>query len=109
MEPNIQFKDVTKEMIAEWKKQHGEDNLFKYDVEDKNGNPLHAICMKPTRRIISYSSAVSDDAMKSNKLLVDGCWLAGDEIIKTDDGLFLGLTQKLSSLYKPVVGELVKL
>ena len=98
---NIPAKSVTKEMIAEWKKKHGE--IFKIVVDGKT-----AFLKKPSRKNLSYAAATKD-LIKYNEIILNACWLAGDEEIKTDDELFLAVSGKLDGLIEVKEAELEKL
>ena len=94
---------LTKETIAELKKKHGE--LFKITVEDKS-----CILRKPTRKELSYASvAGKDDPLKFNEVLLNACWLAGDEELRSDDTLFLSVTSRMGELVEVKKAELEKL
>jgi hypothetical protein len=102
-EKNIAASAVTKEMIAEWKKKHGD--VFKIKVEEKE-----AYLKRPDRKTLAYaSSVVSSNPIKFSEILLNGCWLAGDEEIKTQDSLFLSASGKLGELIEVKESELVKL
>lgn len=95
--------DVTKEQIEAWKKEHGD--IFKISVEDK-------VCYlkRPSRKTLAYASSVATkDPIKFNEIILNGCWLAGDEEIKTNDTYFLGASAKLTDLIEVKEAELVKL
>ena len=47
--------------------------------------------------------------MKYNEILLNNCWIAGDEEIKKDDALFLGVSAKLADLIEVKEAELKKL
>lgn len=103
MEANIAAKDVTKEMIADWKKKHGD--VFKIEVDGKAG-----YLKKPDRKTLMYAtSVVSSNPLKFNEILLNSCWLGGDDEIKTDDTLFLSASSKLSDLVEIKESSLVKL
>lgn len=94
---------VTENQIKSWKKEHGE--VFRFDVGKK-------VCYlkKPSRNALSYASmAAQTDPLKYNEFILEDCWLAGDEEIKTDNGLFLSIGQKLPLLIEMVEVEMVKL
>lgn len=94
---------ITKEQIAEWKKKYG--TVFQLTVSGKTAY-LH----KPDRKTLSYASTVGQtDPLKFNKILLKGCWLGGDEEIKTDDDLFLAASGKLGELIQVKEAELKKL
>ncbi|MCO5290517.1 MAG: hypothetical protein M9959_02135 [Chitinophagaceae bacterium] len=106
-EKNIAASAVTKEMIAEWKKKHGD--VYVFTVTDDDGTEKKAWLRKPDRKLIGYSGSIQNNPIKSNEVLLNGCWLAGDEDIKTNDALFFGISNKLGELIKAKEGELVKL
>ncbi|MDR0726410.1 MAG: hypothetical protein LBF59_10455 [Prevotellaceae bacterium] len=95
--------EATKEQIAEWQKKHGD--IYCMKVEDR-------ICYlkKPSRKAIGYASmAGKDNPLKFNETLLNDCWLAGDEEIKTDDTLFLSVSARIGELIEIKNTELVKL
>jgi len=47
--------------------------------------------------------------MKFNEIMLNSCWIDGDEEIKTDDSLFLAASSKLAELIEVKEAELVKL
>jgi len=47
--------------------------------------------------------------MKFRELLVNNCWLGGDEQIRTVDKYFLGLTSRILALVEVVEGKLEKI
>lgn len=91
------------ELIKELKSKHGE--VFEIDVDGHK-----AYLKKPDRKTLSYASSVaSKDPIKFNEILLNGCWLAGDDRIKTDDSLFLSASQVLGTLVEVKEASLVKL
>jgi hypothetical protein len=96
-------KKPSKAKIEEWKKQYG--NVFRIEVDDKE-----CYLKKPTRKALSYSmQAGKESPIKSNEILLNECWLAGDEEIKTDDSLFLSVSAKLGEIIAIREAELEKL
>lgn len=94
---------VTKEQIADWKKKYGD--VFKISVDGK-------VCYlhKPDRKTLSYASSVGQkDPIKFNEIMIKNCWIAGDEEIKTDDSLFLAVSEKLADVVETKEAELEKL
>lgn len=95
--------EFTKERIAELKAQHGE--IFKITVEGKS-----CLLRKPTRKELSYASvAGKDNPLKFNEVILNACWLDGDEEIRTDDTLFLSVSAKIAELIEVKQAELEKL
>ena len=91
----------TKEQVKEWKAKHGE--LFEITVEDK-------ICIlhRPTRKDLSYASAVKDP-IKMSEVMLNALWVDGDEEIKEDDSLFLAAIQKMQDILEVKEAEIKKL
>ncbi|HOZ84534.1 MAG TPA: hypothetical protein PK191_03535 [Niabella sp.] len=103
MEENVATGAVTPKMIADWKAKHGD--VFKISVDGKE-----AYLKRPDRKTLSYaSSVVSSNPIKFNEIILNGCWLAGDEEIKTDDALFLSASGKIAELIEVKESVLVKL
>lgn len=91
----------TKEQIKEWKAKHGE--LFEITVEDKS-----CILHRPTRKDLSYASAVKDP-IKMSEVMLNALWVGGDEGIKEDDSLFLAAIQKMQDILEVKEAEIKKL
>ena len=94
---------ATDKQITTWKKEHGE--IFRIVVEDKA-----CYLKKPSRKALGYAAvAAKDNPMKYTEVLLDDCWLGGDEEIKTNDDLFLSVSPKIVELNDVKTAELVKL
>jgi len=94
---------VTKEQIQEWKKQY--KDVFVISVADKK-----AYLRTPDRKTLSYASTLATkDPLKFNEVILDNCWLGGDEEIKTNDELFLAVSSKLPDLIQIKEATLEKL
>lgn len=94
---------VTQEQINAWKNEFGD--VYKISVEDKD-----CYLKRPSRKTLAYASSVATkDPIKFNEIILNGSWIAGDEEIKTDDTLFLGVSAKLAEIIEVKEAELVKL
>ena len=94
---------VTKEQIQEWKKQY--KDIFVISVEDKK-----VYVRTPDRKTLSYASTLATkDPLRFNEVILENCWLGGDEEIKTDDSLFLAVSSKLPDLIQIKEATLEKL
>lgn len=94
---------ATPEQIEAWKQKHGD--VFAVTV----GNSV-CYLKRPTRKAISYASvAGKNDPLKFNEVLLNDCWIFGDERIKTDDSLFIGAAGKLAELIEVKEAEIKKL
>nr|DAM66901.1 MAG TPA: hypothetical protein [Bacteriophage sp.] len=94
---------VTKEQIQEWKQQY--KDIFVISVEDKK-----VYLRTPDRKTLSYASTLATkDPLRFNEVILENCWLGGDEEIKTDDSLFLTVSSKLPDLIQIKEATLEKL
>lgn len=94
---------VTEEQIKAWKEQHKDIYLITVD-----GRACYL--RRPTRKELSYAAtAGKSDPMKFNEVILNQCWLAGDEEIKTEDALFMGVSTKIAELVEIKEAELKKL
>ncbi len=94
---------ITKEQIQEWKKQY--KDIFVISVEDKK-----VYLRTPDRKTLSYASTLATkDPLKFNEVILNNCWLGGDEEIKTNDELFLAVSSKLPDLIQIKEATLEKL
>ena len=94
--------EATEKQIADWKKKHGE--VYKVTVDGKSCY-LH----KPDRKTLAYVSTAKDNPIRMSELMLNNCWIDGDEEIKTDDALLLGVVQQMGALISIKQAELVKL
>jgi|WetSurMetagenome_2_1015567.scaffolds.fasta_scaffold02807_13 hypothetical protein len=96
------------EQIDGWKKKHG--SVFEIEVKGLDGNIRRAYLKKPGRNELSYAGTVAGkDVMKFNQTILEGCWLGGDEDIKTDDELFLGACNVLDHIIETAEASIKKL
>ena len=95
--------DFTKEQIADFKAKHGE--IFKIKVDGKS-----CLLRKPNRKELGYASvAGKENPLKFNEVILNSCWLAGDEEIRTNDTLFLSASAKIAEIIEVMEAELEKL
>lgn len=89
--------------IQEWKEKHGD--VFQVSVDGHT-----AYLKKPTRKTLGAAAVIGKaDPMKYNEILLANCWLEGDEAIKTDDALFLGVSAQLAEMIEIKEAEIKKL
>ena len=94
---------ITQEQIDAWKAKYRD--IFKITVEDKV-----AYLKKPDRKVLAAATAASTtNPMKFNEVVLNNCWIGGDEDIKTEDSYFLGASAKLNELIEIKNAELEKL
>ncbi|KAA6346438.1 hypothetical protein EZS27_006088 [termite gut metagenome] len=98
-----EIKEITQQQIDEWKAKWG--SVYLVEIEEKK-----AYLRKPDRKALSAAAVVGkNDPIKYNEILLTNCWLGGDEVIKTDDSYFLGISGKLSEIIEIKEAELKKL
>jgi hypothetical protein len=94
---------ATKEQIEGWKTKHGD--VFRIQVEDQA-----CYLKKPGRKTLGYASlAAKENPLKFNEIILNDCWIDGDEAIRTDDALFLSVSSKIPELIEVKEAELEKL
>ncbi len=94
----------TEDQIKKWK------GLYRdvYKITTDSGKV--AYLRRPTRSDLSFAaSAGAQDPLKFNESILDSCWLAGDEEIKTNDGLFMGVSAQINNLIEIENSTLEKL
>jgi hypothetical protein len=93
----------TPEQIEAWKQKYGK--VFELDVDGKK-----AYLRKPDRKIIGFVTTVAKtNPIEMSELLLENCWLGGDEEIKTNDDMFLSAAGVLGELMQVKVAELKNL
>lgn len=99
----MEKQEVTQEQIDAWKKQYGD--IYAIKVDGKT-----AYLKKPDRKTLSFASVAGQkDPMKFNEIILENCFIGGDEEIKQDDSLFLAASAKIVELIEVKEAELVKL
>lgn len=93
---------ATSEQIENWKHKHS--SIYKVEVDGKV-----AYLKSPDRKTMKYVAQVANDPIRANEVLLENCWLGGDEVIQTDDQLFFGVSAKLNEIVKIKEAEISKL
>lgn len=87
----------TDKQISEYKKKFGTD-LHLIEVPD--GEETYSCILRaPTRQDLSYA-ATAKDPMKMSEVMIASLWVAGDEVIKERDDLFLAVVPALEQVLK---------
>lgn len=103
MEKNELKGQATAAEIAVWKREHG-------DVYQVTVGGSACYLKKPDRTTLKMVAAVGgSDPVRANEVLLENCWLGGDESVKTDDEKFFGVSAKLAELVTVKEAELKKL
>ena len=92
---------ITKEMVAAWKEKFGANKIALISVQKDENTTLHAFVRHPDIKILSAAGSVVDkDPIKSGIILFENCWLAGDDEIRNDDELKMGVITEINALFK---------
>jgi len=94
---------ATDEQIAMWKNLHRD--VWEVIATDK-------VCYlkRPDRKTLQAVSAIAEtDGDRSNQVLIESCWLGGDEEIKTNDIYFLEVVPALDPILDFGRAEIKKL
>ncbi len=94
---------ATEEKIAQWKALYRD--IYEIEVDG-------SVCYlkKPDRATMKAVASVgTGDPIRANEILLENCWLGGDDNIKTDDDKFFGVSSQLANLIEIKQAELKKL
>lgn len=95
--------EFTKEQIEQLKQKHGQ--IYKITVDNKS-----CLLRKPNRKELGYATmAGKDNPLKFNEVILNACWLDGDDEIRNDDTLFLSASAKIADIIEVKEAELEKL
>jgi len=91
------------QQIAAWKEKH--EKVYAYTADGKN-----CYLKKPDRVALGAAAVVGKtNPIKYNEILIENCWLGGDDCLKEEDKYFLGLSGKIAELVEIKEGELKEL
>lgn len=89
--------------IEEWKEKYGD--VYRVEVDGRT-----AYLKKPGRKALGAAAVIGkQDPMKYNEVLLNNCWIEGDEAIRQDDALFLGVSAQLAEIIEIKEATLKKL
>lgn len=113
--PATEFKtfEATPTQIAQWKKEYGDDNILKLTInpaqKDTKLNPAVCFVRKPTlTEMIMAEQTGQNSILQEGEILLQACWLGGDEIIKTSPEYTLQACYKAHGLIEKMVSTLEK-
>lgn len=90
------MKAVSKKQIEDWKIEHKTRAIHEIEIPEDG---LRCYLKSPTRKILSFAAASgAQDPLKFNEVILEKCWIAGDEDIKTDDVLFMSVNAQIASV-----------
>jgi len=96
--------EATPEQIEAWKREF--ETVFQYTLADNRV----AYFRTPTLQILDACKTLSGgSAMKFNELLMNNCWLGGDDELRKHDKYKMGIFEWLPDIIIKVEGRLEKL
>lgn len=114
------MKNPTKEQIQAWKDKHG--TVVRIDVPNitdngdeviKDGKDTYSGIFKDVdRRMLSLASKKSSglsDPIKFNETIVYGCFVDGDQELKSQDAFINAVSERLQERIKSVEAEIKEL
>lgn len=98
-----QFPDAVVKMVEELKKKHKLSEINVIKSGDK-----YCYLKTPTRQIYKMAVSMGETRIDEAEIILENCWLAGDEEFKTDDSLFISCIPQFLSLLEIKEVELKK-
>lgn len=97
------MENLSEKQIKDLKAKHGE--IFLVQVEDKQ-----CILRKPLRKDLSIATRLSaQDPMKFNEVILEQCWIEGDEEIKKEDSYYLAVSGQIAEIIEVKQASIKKL
>lgn len=96
-------KEQIEERITALKKKHQAKHIFVIGIpaDDEGAEIVYAFLKKPPLSLMGVCMSFAEgDPLKSDKMLLEGTWLEGDERILTDDDMFLSARTVLTEMIK---------
>ena len=103
MNMETKVEKTIEQKISEWKAKHGD--VFQVEVDGRV-----AYLKRPDRKVLGAAAVTGkSDPMKYNEIILNNCWLEGDEEIRTNDAMFLGVSAQLAEIIEIKEATLKKL
>ena len=103
MNMETKVEKTIEQKITEWKAKHGD--VFQVEVDGRV-----AYLKSPDRKVLGAAAVTGkSDPMKYNEVILNNCWLEGDEEIRTNDAMFLGVSAQLAEIIEIKEATLKKL
>jgi hypothetical protein len=101
---------ATEEQIRHWKEQY-KCKIFEFSTkeekeEDRKRAYFRAI---PLSVLDAQSNVRKTSELRADEVIIENCWLGGDECIKNEDYYKLGLKGWLGMLVVAAEGEMVEI
>lgn len=99
---------VSQAQLKQWKNRWGE--VTQISVKTDDGRTLYGYFKKPDLETIAASTRFIDtDPVKGGVIVMENCWLGGDEAIKTDDEAKFSVILRVNKLFKVLETEVKKM
>ena len=103
MNMETKVEKTIEQKISEWKAKHGD--VFQVELDGRV-----AYLKRPDRKVLGAAAVTGkSDPMKYNEVILNNCWLEGDEEIRTNDAMFLGVSAQLAEIIEIKEATLKKL
>lgn len=89
--------------VEELKKEHKIDHVAVFHNQGR-----YAFVKKPDRTLLKMAISIADTKIDEAEILLENCWLEGDECFKNDDSVFLGIMPDILALIGVKLSELKK-
>lgn len=90
---------ITDAQLQSWKKRWGAIYQIDVPLDDEGEKVATAWFKKPGIDVISASARfMESDPVKGVNIIMESCWLGGDEVIREDDEARLSCMQSLGKL-----------
>lgn len=97
------------ERIENIKQRLNLKTVYSLIVKGENDQQHVAFFKKPTRPVLSsYMALVNRDPMKAREIIFSNCWIEGDEVIKTDEDLYVSALLQIDDLIEIRSAEVKK-
>lgn len=94
---------ATQEQIQEWKKKHGD--VFQVEADNKVG-----YIRAPKRAEVSLAmSYAATNPLKMTEVILQSCWLGGNEDLRDKDVYFYGLNSQINEIIEMAEVQVKKL
>jgi hypothetical protein len=99
---------ATQEEIEAWKKKHG--GVYEVEAKTAEGEIKRAYIKRPGRNELDYAASIgAKTPLKFNAAILDKCWLSGDDEIRYNDYLFMGVCGQLDQVVETAEATIKKL
>lgn len=99
---------IDNEQIERWKREHG--TVFRYTATREGSEPKVGYFKKISPQTMdAYESLLKRSKLMADDVIIENCWLGGDEEVVKNDDYRMGLRDWLGLLLVKVEGEMLEL